>query len=39
MTSAYAAGQKHISVLEQAGLFTKRRSGRESLASGDIEAL
>ena len=31
------AVQKHVGVLEEAGLVTKRRQGRESLVSGDIE--
>jgi DNA-binding transcriptional ArsR family regulator len=36
---SFAAVQKHVAVLERAGLITKRRSGREALASGDVEAL
>lgn len=36
---SFAAVQKHVAVLERAGLLTKRRSGREQLASGDIEAV
>jgi DNA-binding transcriptional ArsR family regulator len=36
---SFAAVQKHVAVLEKAGLLTKRRSGREQLASGDVEAL
>ena len=32
-----AAVQKHVAVLEEAGLVTKQRQGRESLVSGDIE--
>lgn len=35
----FAAVQKHVAVLERAGLLTKRRSGRKQLASGDVEAL
>ena len=35
----FAAVQKHVSVLERAGLVTKRRSGRESLASGEVAAV
>lgn len=35
----FAAVQKHVAVLERAGLLTKRRSGREALASGDVEAV
>lgn len=30
------AVQKHVAVLEEAGLVTKRRRGRESLVQGDI---
>jgi DNA-binding transcriptional ArsR family regulator len=36
---SFAAVQKHVAVLEKAGLITKRRSGREALASGDVEAV
>jgi DNA-binding transcriptional ArsR family regulator len=36
---SFAAVQKHVAVLEKAGLLTKRRSGREQLASGDLEAV
>lgn len=36
---SFAAVQKHVVVLEKAGLLTKRRSGREQLASGDVEAV
>ncbi len=36
---SFAAVQTHVAVLEKAGLLTKRRSGREQLASGDVEAL
>jgi DNA-binding transcriptional ArsR family regulator len=36
---SFAAVQKHVAVLETAGLLTKRRSGREQLASGDVEAV
>ncbi|HKS50344.1 MAG TPA: metalloregulator ArsR/SmtB family transcription factor [Pseudonocardiaceae bacterium] len=36
---SFAAVQKHVAVLERAGLLTKRRSGREQLASGDVEAV
>jgi DNA-binding transcriptional ArsR family regulator len=35
----FAAVQKHVAVLERAGLLTKRRNGREQLASGDVEAV
>ncbi len=33
---SFAAVQKHVAVLERAGLLTKRRQGREALASGDV---
>ncbi|QZT64905.1 ArsR/SmtB family transcription factor [Mycolicibacterium austroafricanum] len=36
---SFAAVQKHVAVLDKAGLITKRRSGREQLASGDVEAV
>ena len=36
---SFAAVQKHVAVLERAGLLTKRRRGREQLASGDVEAV
>ena len=36
---SFAAVQKHVAVLEKAGLLTKRRSGREALANGDVEAV
>ena len=36
---SFAAVQKHVAVLEKAGLLTKRRSGREALASGDVAAV
>ena len=36
---SFAAVQKHVAVLERAGLLTKRRSGREQLASGDVTAV
>ena len=31
---SFAAVQKHVAVLERAGLLVKRRSGREQLAAG-----
>ncbi|MFT4216966.1 MAG: metalloregulator ArsR/SmtB family transcription factor [Micropruina sp.] len=34
---SFAAVQKHVAVLERAGLLTKRRQGREALASGDVQ--
>lgn len=36
---SFAAVQKHVAVLERAGLLTKRRHGREQLASGDVVAV
>jgi DNA-binding transcriptional ArsR family regulator len=36
---SFAAVQKHVVVLEKAGLIVKRRSGREQLASGDVTAV
>lgn len=36
---SFAAVQKHVAVLERAGLITKRRRGREALASGDVAAV
>ncbi len=36
---SFAAVQKHVAVLEKAGLITKRRVGREALASGDVQAV
>ncbi|GAY09108.1 transcriptional regulator, ArsR family [Pseudonocardia sp. N23] len=36
---SFAAVQKHVTVLAEAGLVTKRRQGREQLVSGDVDAL
>ena len=36
---SFAAVQKHVAVLERAGLLTKRRHGREALASGDVQVV
>lgn len=36
---SFAAVQKHVAVLERAGLVIKRRHGREQLAGGDVEAV
>lgn len=36
---SFAAVQKHVAVLERAGLLSKRRQGRESLASGDVQVV
>ena len=34
---SFAAVQKHVAVLEEAGLVAKQRRGRESLVRGDID--
>ena len=36
---SFAAVQKHVAVLERAGLVTKRPNGREQLVSGNADAL
>ncbi len=36
---SFAAVQKHVAVLERAGLVVKRRQGREHLVSTDVRAL
>jgi DNA-binding transcriptional ArsR family regulator len=36
---SFAAVQKHVAVLERAGIVTKRANGREQLVSGDIGAI
>ena len=36
---SFAAVQKHVAVLERAGVVTKRRCGREQLVSGNVEAI
>jgi DNA-binding transcriptional ArsR family regulator len=36
---SFAAVQKHVAVLEEASLVTKRRHGREQLVSGNVEAI
>ena len=36
---SFAAVQKHVSVLHRAGLLSKRRKGRQALASGNVEAI
>jgi DNA-binding transcriptional ArsR family regulator len=33
---SFAAVQKHVAVLERAGLVTKQRHGREQLVRGDV---
>ena len=36
---SFAAVQKHVAVLERAGLVRKQRRGREQVVSGDIDTL
>jgi len=36
---SFAAVQKHVAILQRAGLITKRRLGREQLTSGDVHAV
>ncbi|HEV2071371.1 MAG TPA: metalloregulator ArsR/SmtB family transcription factor [Acidimicrobiales bacterium] len=36
---SFAAVQKHVAVLEGAGLVTKQRKGREQLVSGDVHTM
>ena len=36
---SFAAVQKHVAVLERAGLVTKQRKGREHLVAGNVAAL
>ena len=36
---SFAAVQKHVAVLERAGLVAKRRSGREQLVSGSVDTV
>jgi DNA-binding transcriptional ArsR family regulator len=36
---SFAAVQKHVAVLERAGVVVKRRRGREQLVSGNVVAL
>jgi DNA-binding transcriptional ArsR family regulator len=36
---SFAAVQKHVVVLEAAGLVTKRRQGREQLVTTDVDAI
>jgi len=38
-STSFAAVQKHVAVLEKAGLVTKRANGREQLVSGNGESL
>ena len=36
---SFAAVQKHVAILERAGLITKRRSGRRKVVRTNLEAL
>jgi DNA-binding transcriptional ArsR family regulator len=36
---SFAAVQKHVAVLEEAGLVTKQRKGREQIVRGDVETI
>ena len=36
---SFAAVQKNVAVLEQAGLVTKRKAGREQRVTGDVDGL
>ena len=36
---SFAAVQKHVAVLERAGLVVKRRQGREQMARGDVDTI
>jgi DNA-binding transcriptional ArsR family regulator len=36
---SFAAVQKHVAVLERAGLVTKERRGRERLVRGDVDTI
>ena len=36
---SFAAVQKHVAVLEEAGLVTKHRKGREQLVRGNVHAV
>jgi DNA-binding transcriptional ArsR family regulator len=36
---SFAAVQKHVAVLERAGLVSKTRRGREQIVHGEVEAL
>jgi DNA-binding transcriptional ArsR family regulator len=36
---SFAAVQRHVAVLEHAGLVSKERHGRERLVRGDVDAL
>ena len=36
---SFASVQKHVAVLERAGLLSKRRSGRQQLAHGEVDVV
>jgi DNA-binding transcriptional ArsR family regulator len=36
---SFAAVQKHVAVLEEAGLVTKQRKGREQLVRGNVDTI
>ena len=36
---SFAAIQKHVAVLEEAGLVTKQRKGRERIVRGDVDTI
>ncbi len=36
---SFAAVQRHVAVLERAGLVRKERRGREALVGGDVDAI
>jgi DNA-binding transcriptional ArsR family regulator len=36
---SFAAVQKHVAVLEEAGLVTKQRKGREQIVHGDVDTI
>src|SRR5215218_9381718 len=36
---SFASVQKHVAVLERAGLLSKRRNGREQRAHGEVDAV
>ena len=36
---SFASVQKHVAVLERAGLLSKRRDGRQQLAHGDVKVV
>ena len=36
---SFAAVQKHVAILERAGLVTKQRKGREQIVRGDVDTI